>query len=272
MQLKPVRNFSEIRLVNGSAGDPCLFIDYPGRDNALLFDAGDNSALALDRLSDLEAVFVTHHHVDHFIGLDRIVRANLDSDKTLSIYGPAGTIRKVYDRIKSYDYQYFPFQKIRLHVHEVHPGKLVRAVLECTKRFPEPEPIETAWDGPTIYEDDEYSVEATFADHTVPCLAFALVERTGYHPDGAKLRNGALRPGAWVNQTLKLLRSNADPETLVAIDGGRFPLRQLADSYFCESPGARFAYVTDTCWSESVKAGLLKLARRARRLYCDCFY
>ena len=101
------RVFSEIRLVNGSAGDPMLYVDYPGRDDALLFDAGENAALPIDRLADLAAVFITHHHVDHFIGLDRIVRANIDADKTVSIFGPEGTIRKVYDRIKSYEYQYF---------------------------------------------------------------------------------------------------------------------------------------------------------------------
>ena len=65
---------AELSLVNGSTGDPVLLADYPDRDDALLFDAGDNSVLSLDRLSDLRAVFVTHHHVDHFIGLDRIAQ------------------------------------------------------------------------------------------------------------------------------------------------------------------------------------------------------
>ena len=40
------RAFSELRLVNGSAGDPVLYIDYPGGDNAILFDGGDNCSLS----------------------------------------------------------------------------------------------------------------------------------------------------------------------------------------------------------------------------------
>ena len=67
------RCFSTLRLVNGSTGDPVLYVDSPGKDNALLFDAGDNAALSMQELGDLDAVFITHHHVDHFIGLDRIV-------------------------------------------------------------------------------------------------------------------------------------------------------------------------------------------------------
>ena len=64
------RAFRELRLVNGSTGDPALFVDDPGRDNAILIDAGENASLGDDRLGDLEAVLLTHHHVDHFVGID----------------------------------------------------------------------------------------------------------------------------------------------------------------------------------------------------------
>ena len=266
------RNASELLLVNGSAGDPCLFIDYPGRDDAILFDAGENGSLDNGRLGDLGAVFVTHHHVDHFIGLDRIVRANLDRDKTLRIYGPDGTIRKVYDRIKSYEYPFFPFQKIILDCHDVLPGRLRSARLECARRFPEPEPVEVDWPGPVLFEDGDLAVEAARADHTVPCLAFALVEKPGYHPDAARLADGPIRPGAWVAKALALLRAGAPAETPVDVGGARLPLGWLAERHFATTPGSRIAYVTDTAWSDAARPGLLKLARRATRLYCDCFY
>jgi ribonuclease Z len=212
------RAFRELRLVNGSTGDPALFVDDPGRNNALLIDCGENAALGDDRLGDLEAVFLTHHHIDHFIGFDRIVRANLDRDKALHVYGPGGTIRKVYQRIKSYEFPFFPFQKVVLEVVEVWPDRLRAARLECARRFPRPRVAESPCSGPVVYRSEGLSVEAAFADHTVPCLAFALVEE----------------PAA--------------------------------------TPGARIAYVTDTAWSEASRPGLLRLARGARRLYCDAFY
>jgi ribonuclease Z len=272
MLMPSARTVSEITLVNGSTGDPALFIDYPGRDNALLFDAGEVGSLGMERLGDLEGVFITHHHVDHFIGLDRIVRANLDRDKTLHIYGPTGTIRKVYDRIKSYEYQYFPFQKIVLDVHDLLPGVRRSARLECSRRFPEPDVVETRWDGPEIHANDDLSVEATHVDHTVPCLAFALVEKPGFHPDAARLAGGALRGGPWVATTLELLRQRADPETPISIEGGQFTLGWLGERYFQRSRGSRLAYVTDTMWSDLARPGLLRLARRAKRLYCDSYY
>jgi ribonuclease Z len=268
----PGRTFSEICLVNGSTGDPLLFIDYPGKDDALLFDAGDLGGLPLRRLADLEAVFISHHHIDHFVGFDRILRANLDSSKTLHVFGPQDTIRRLYARITSYEHAYFPFMKLVLEVREVLPGRLRCAVLECARRFPEPEIAETEWAGPVVYETADLQVEAAFADHTVPCLAFALVEKPGSHPDAGRLAAGLLRPGPWVAQAQALLRAGAAPDTVLDIDGGRFTLGQLANQFFAVSRGARVAYVTDTAWSEQARPGLLRLARRAQRLYCDAYY
>ena len=266
------RSISEIRLLNGSTGDPGLFIDYPGRDDAVLFDAGENATLGMDRLGDLAAVFITHHHVDHFIGFDRIVRANLDRDKTLQVFGPAGTIAKVYGKIKSYEYPFFPFQKIVIDVHEVLATQLRTARLECTRRFPRPKVQEADWNEPVIYETDELKVEAAHVDHTVPCLAFALIEKPGVAPDRSRLKGISPPRGPWLNEALRLLRAGSPLETPVMVDGQARLLGALRDQYFIQSLGSRIAYVTDTAWSEPVRPALLRLAGGANRLYCDSFY
>jgi ribonuclease Z len=98
------------------------------------------------------------------------------------------------------------------------------------------------------------------------------VEKGGYHADPEKLAAGALRVGPWVTAALELLRSGAAPETVLEIDGGRFALGALAEGYFSESGGGRVTYITDTAWSDAARPGLLKLANRAKRLYCDSYY
>lgn len=266
------RTFSEVRLVNGSAGDPVLYIDYPGSDDAILFDAGDLARLAPERLADLEAVFLTHHHVDHFMDLDRIIRSNLDSDKTLHVFGPAGTIRKVYDRIKSYEYQFFPFQNVVVKVHDLAPGVIREALLECKRKFPEPDVTEREWGNVVVYENDDWRVEAAGADHTVACYSYALIERGGYHPDPRKLEKGLLRPGAWVEETLKRLRAGEPHDSILEIAGGHFGLADLAKQYFVESPGSKVVFVTDTEWNDVTGPRLTNLAKGAWRLYCDSYY
>lgn len=268
----PARAFSTVRLVNGSTGDPVLYLDYPGSNNALLFDGGDNAALSLAELGDLEAVFVTHHHIDHFVGLDRVLRANMDKDKTLHLFGPVHTIRRVSDRIRAYEHQFFPFQKLALAVHELGEGTRRTAVLECAKRFAEPEVTEQAWAGRVCYSTDDLEVEAVAVDHTAPCLAYAMAERSGFHPDPEKIAAGLLRSGGWVQEALRLLRADAAGGTRLEIQGGSFTLEALAKQYFVESPGARIAYVTDTQWTDETRPKLVKLARGAWRLYCDSYY
>ncbi len=268
-----VRTASEIRLLNGSTGDPVLYVDYPASHNALLFDGGDNASLPMEKLADLTAVFITHHHVDHFIGFDRIVRANIDSAKTLSVFGPAGTIAKASDRIRSYEYLFFPFQQITIRITEVHADRLRSAVLECRKRFPEPEITETPWNGTDpIFDNDDVAVEAGLVDHAVPCLAFAMREKPGFALDTARLETGLLRPGTWIGEVHQALVEGAMERRSIEVEGCRLSVRTLADRYFKASPGARIAYITDTAWSDASRPVLLRLAAKADRLYCDSFY
>jgi ribonuclease Z len=265
-----------MQLVNGSTGDPLLFVDYPARDDALLFDAGENGNLGAGRLADLAAVFLSHHHVDHLVGFDRILRANLDRDKDLHVVGPEGTIDRISARVRTYDYPFFPFQKLRLHLTEVRADELRSAVLEWGAKLPEPEVSTRALAPkdltPTVFENGLLRVEAARVDHTAPCLAFAIVETPGFHVDGQALREGPLRPGGWVSQALAMLREGRGAETPVEIDGGLFPLGRLRDRYFRKTRGARIAYVVDTLWGDASRPALLELCRRATRLYCDSFY
>jgi len=267
------RCYSTFRLVNGSTGDPVLYLDTPGRDNAFLFDAGDNAKLSMRELADLDAVFISHHHVDHFIGLDRIVRANLDRDKTLQIFGPERTIQKVYDRIKSYEYQFFPFQKIALQVHEILPNTIRSALLECTQRFPKPVIEETARQGLQIYETHDAIIESIHVEHTVTCLAYALVEKPSWQPDAEKIVRQGLVAGPWVAEVLDKLKKQVSLNSKFQLPQGKnTTLGKVVKEFFRESPGARIAFVTDTIWNDAVKQNLLRLTRGAWRLYCDCFY
>jgi ribonuclease Z len=55
-------------LVNGRTGDPALYIETLFERRAILFDLGDISALSSRKVQRIGAIFVSHAHVDHFIG------------------------------------------------------------------------------------------------------------------------------------------------------------------------------------------------------------
>ncbi|CAA9469936.1 MAG: Ribonuclease Z [uncultured Solirubrobacteraceae bacterium] len=66
----------------------------------LLFDCGEGTQRQLLRsvgLADLDFVFLTHHHVDHWLGLLGMVKsfALRDRERPLTVYGPPGTQRLI---------------------------------------------------------------------------------------------------------------------------------------------------------------------------------
>jgi ribonuclease Z len=85
----------------------------------LLFDCGEGTQRQLLRsvgLLDLHAVFLTHHHADHWLGLPGMLKSFelRDRDAPLTVYGPPGTIelmrvmRLVYGRLS------YPFDVVDL--------------------------------------------------------------------------------------------------------------------------------------------------------------
>ena len=89
-------------------GLPALLVRRGG--DRLLFDCGEGTQRQLLKtvgLPDLDAVFLTHHHADHWLGLPGMLKtfAMRDRDKALDVFGPPGTerlleqLRGVYGRL-----------------------------------------------------------------------------------------------------------------------------------------------------------------------------
>ncbi len=89
----------------------------------LLFDCGEGTQRQLLRtvgLPDMQAVFLTHHHADHWLGLPGMLKSFelRDRQAPLTVYGPPGTgelmraMRIVYGRLR------YPFSVVELEAGE----------------------------------------------------------------------------------------------------------------------------------------------------------
>ena len=98
-------------------GLPAILLRRGG--DRLLFDCGEGTQRQLLRtvgLPDVQAVFLTHLHADHWLGLPGMLKSFelRDRDAPLTVYGPAGTaklmqaMRLVYGRLG------YPFSVVEL--------------------------------------------------------------------------------------------------------------------------------------------------------------
>ena len=78
-------------LINGRTGDPALYIETLFEQRAILFDLGDITSLSPRKIRRLEHVFVSHAHIDHFFGFDRLLRVLVGRDKRIHLYGPTAS-------------------------------------------------------------------------------------------------------------------------------------------------------------------------------------
>lgn len=188
----------------------------------LLFDCGEGTQMRLLQSglnrTRLDALFITHHHGDHFYGTMGVIStlALLDREEPLVVVGPTGTEEAV----------------------RAMPG-LANDWLPYDVDYRE---LPEDFSPQTVYETDEFAVTARPVEHRVPCMGFRFEEkpRPG-HLDAEK----AHELGATEHQHLRALKRGERVEL------GNGHAISPGDVVGPERPGISFAYVMDTCPCEA---------------------
>ncbi len=207
-----MKPFFHTKLVNGPFDDPVLYVDFMFQKRALLFDLGDISKLSPRSLIKISHVFVTHTHMDHFIGFDHLIRLLLGRDQILSIFGPPGIIESVQGRLSGYNWNLvgnyrYPFL---LKVFEINEDHLTEILLVCRKKFaPQnpPKKLDIPEDG-LIHRDDQFVIKATALDHKIPSIAYFLKERFHLSVNKEKLKELGFAAGPWLTNLKDSVYSN----------------------------------------------------------------
>ena len=122
-------------LVNDPFGDPGLYVDVKWARRALMFDLGENEALGPTRLLRATDLFISHTHMDHFIGFDRVLRVALGRGKTLRLYGPPGLIANVGGKLHGYTWNLVDGYPLTIEAHEFSRHETRSAVFRASEGF-----------------------------------------------------------------------------------------------------------------------------------------
>jgi len=271
------------RLVNDPFGDPGLYLDLRYRREALLFDLGDIQCLPPRMILKIDHIFVTHTHMDHFIGFDHLLRVCLGREKHLFLCGPPGFIDNVEGKLRAYTWNLVENygNDFRLVVTEIQPGRRETAAFHCREAFRPVAPRHVeAFDG-TILEREAYRVKGIFLDHRVPCLAFRLEEKRRINVRKNALAQMGLPGGAWINSLKDSIHRN-DPDDRSfriwwkgedrKIVERVVPLGELKERIVKVTPGKTMAYISDVIYSPGNAERIVGLARGADVLFIEaCF-
>ena len=268
-------------LINDPFGDPGLLVQFLLEKRVLLFDLGDLSAVSNGTLLKVSHVFVSHTHIDHFIGFDRLLRTFFGREKTLTIFGPENIIQNVAGKLAGFTWNLVELysESLTIEVVEVRQSGLLKGTFRAIDRFKlcdeRQEPFEK---GGLIIDNPAFSVRTAILEHRVPCLGFALQEKPHININKDKLQSMKAEPGPWLNELKQsVLRSDSD-STLIAVplrepagsEGSQdIPLGQLKSDLVEFFPGQKIGYVVDTVFNDRNRKKIVELVESADVFFCE---
>ena len=269
-------------LINDPFGDPGVYVDFKYRKEAFLFDLGDLHALPPRKLLKIDFIFVSHTHMDHFIGFDHLLRISLGRDRRIHLFGPPSFLRNVEDKLSAYTWNLVGnyANEFELLVTEVHPEELITRRFRCRDAF-RPEGEERAGFDGTLVRGEFFSVKAAFLDHDTPCLAFRFEEKTRINIKKNVLREMGFPTGAWLQELKTHIVKGGPDETPVRVwwrgaDGRReektVPLGLLRERAVKITPGEIVAYVTDALASEANERRIVEIAAGSELLFIEATF
>lgn len=264
------------RLVNAPFADPGLLLSFLFRPRAILFDLGDISTVPAREILRVTHAFVSHRHMDHFAGFDRMLRLRLSRADTLRIVGPPGLTEGVRAKLDAYSWNLldetstdFALQAADFDGDRLGPWTAFRARNAFRPTGAGPSDLPPG----IVLSEDDLRIEAATLDHGLPCLGFALQERARVNVRTEGLAALGLAPGPWLQAAKSAVRRGDPDDARVQLpDGRELPLGALREAAFRSAPGQRIAYVTDAAFTPGNREAILQLARGAHHLYIEAAF
>jgi ribonuclease Z len=266
-------------LVNGRYGDPTVYVETLFEKRSLLFDLGEIFSLSPRKIRRIDQIFVSHAHIDHFVGFDHLLRLLVGQEKSVQLFGPSGFAERVFHKLQAY----------RWNLVESYPCDLVFVVSEfgaansmSTTRFhlrrafaAEPSVFSDTSAG-VLCDEPTHRVSAVILEHGMPCLAFALQEAAHVNVWKNRLLERGLPVGPWLRSLKNAVVERRADDHLIHIDEPAtsdhlVPLGSLRD-VLTVTAGQKIAYVTDAADTPANRAAIVALVQNADILFIEAAF
>jgi ribonuclease Z len=266
-------------LVNDRFGDPALYVDFLLEKRAILFDLGDIYALPARSILRLTDVFVSHAHIDHFIGFDHLLRLLVGRNKRLRLYGPAGFI----DKLEAYTWNLtdsFLADLVFIVTEVWGESAARRALFRLKNGFAREEDQDIAIADGVILDEASLRVSCAVLEHRTPCLGFALQEKAHVNVWKNRLAELGLAVGPWLGELKAAVldgRPDDIPIRIQACAGDAsgeqtLPLGTLRRAVVSVTPGQKIGCITDVAYTQANGRAILELVGGADILFIEAAF
>jgi ribonuclease Z len=285
-------------LINDASGDPGLFIAFAYNRRAIVFDLGDIAGLSPRDLLKISHVFVSHTHMDHFAGFDRLLRIMLGRSKTLHFYGPLGFLKNMEGKLSGYTWNLagnFTHELV-IHATEITEAAHITQRYSCRDGF---KPIQDALISAPLFEavdasttlplhvlcqEPSFQVTACILDHGIPCLSFSLTEN--FHINIRKDRLDALGyvPGPWLQAFKQAVYDGRESERITPVlqdahlEKNQKPIaiKELLKEIAIVSRGQKISYIADAAYESGSSTEntekMIAVAKNADHLFIEAAF
>jgi ribonuclease Z len=249
---------AEFQLGAGATGDPSLYIEPLNLAHSFLIDCG-NHRLSHARLLRAQYLFLSHTHLDHFIGFDSWMRVHLGSEHTLQIIGPSGIAQHVHNKIHGYVWNLAESVYLKFQVTELFPLKSFQLLPSARYGLESIQP-----QSPEIDPRKEWDFRSQPLQHlSITSCAYRIFTSDQWRVNPEALERLGLQPGPWIKEI------KTQEKGRITIEGKEYDIPDLREQLLYFSRGYAITYITDAVYHEENRARMVELASGSDHLFCE---
>lgn len=257
---------------NGRSGDPVIHAFNFRTGEAFLFDIGSIDRLPIKKLLKVGHVYVSHTHIDHFVGFDRLLRAYVPHHREIEICGAPGIVANIKGKLAGYTWNLLVKDQVSFILHEISADSITSSrlhfvdkskgfVLENIASLPTDSPITTFANGSKMH--------ATLVDHGIPVATYRLSFPPRYRVRREALQKHSLSPGKWIKELQTQVAANAPTDTIIGVGDDEYRLGWLQDHLLIPQPDYSVSYLTDLQFNWHNLKQVQKLHHRTTVMFCE---
>lgn len=262
-------------LKNKHNEDICLMIQADNHKWNYLCDCGFASDLTVKDCRDLNAVFISHTHIDHFIHFDFLIRHLLGCQRTVTICGPAGLAKNVQAKLRGFTWNLVTAEDnpVTFEVRELHEGNQIVSYLLTAPDW-ELKVIQREQTSksstkltPIVFQNEAFTVRYTLLDHGIPSVAYLFEELPKLK---INMKTCPYRGGKWVRE-LKAAYLDQNPTAQIDVHGGMMEAQDLFE-YLELQKGYQVGYIMDHLACEANHEKICALFQNCDEVYMESYY